>query len=76
MGQVIDAVSGKPVADAVVSLSGGGARGAANGQQSPPRVMVDGQGRFLFRDLPAGTFTLGAARLVPWNSATASASVT
>jgi hypothetical protein len=63
MGQVLDGSTGRPVPDAIVSCSGGGLRGAANAAQpSQPRVMVDGQGRFVFRDLPAGTFTLGAAK--------------
>ncbi len=62
MGQVVDASTGGPVPDAIVTLGGGGLRGQAPGQMAAGRVMVDGQGRFVFRDLPPGTFSLGATK--------------
>ena len=72
MGQVVDGSTGRPISDAIVSIStGGGARGAglavappgrAGGPVPPQRVLVDGQGRFLFRDLPAGPVTLQASK--------------
>lgn len=66
MGQVVDGTTGRPIADAVVSMNGG-ARGAApaggrGAAAAPSRVLVDGQGRFLFRDLAAGSFSLTAAK--------------
>jgi hypothetical protein len=56
MGQVVDGSTGRPIPDAIVSSNTG--RGAA----APQRVLVDAQGRFLFRDLPAGTVTLSASK--------------
>jgi hypothetical protein len=69
VGQVIDAVSREPVAESIVTLGGGGtstaplsaaARGAriAGGWQ----VMTDASGRFFFRGLGAGSYTIGAAK--------------
>lgn len=76
MGQVVDGSTGRPISDAIVSISaGGGLRGAAPGSLSvatapargsgplaPSRVLVDAQGRFLFRDLPPGPISLSASK--------------
>lgn len=53
-GQITEAESTRPVAGALVTLSVPGAQ--------PLRVMADGQGRFGFRDLPAGNFSITASR--------------
>jgi hypothetical protein len=53
-GQVTEADSNHPVAGALVTLSIPGAQ--------PIRVMADAQGRFGFRDLPPGRFSLTTAR--------------
>ena len=50
VGQVVDAATGKGVSSAVVTLAG--AR----------RVMTTADGRFAFRNLPAGSHTLTAAK--------------
>ena len=50
MGQVVDAASGEPISDAIVTL-----------QPGPDRVQVDGHGRFLFHSLPKGPITMTAA---------------
>jgi hypothetical protein len=52
-GQVTEGDSNRPVAGAIVSL---------NLQGSTLRVMADAQGRFGFRDLPAGRFVLTTTR--------------
>jgi Carboxypeptidase regulatory-like domain len=54
VGRVIDAATNMPVTGAVVTLSGSGLRAR--------RVIVDEQGRFLFTELPAGSFTISATR--------------
>lgn len=62
-GQVVDAVSGKPVGAAIVSASSpaqGGRIGPGSG--APPRILTGGDGRFVFRDLPAGSFTITASK--------------
>src|SRR3954452_12321178 len=48
VGQVVDGVTGKGVAMAVVSLSGGAS------------VITTNDGHFVFRDLPAGDFYISA----------------
>ncbi|HXT70142.1 MAG TPA: carboxypeptidase-like regulatory domain-containing protein [Vicinamibacterales bacterium] len=53
-GQVTESDSNAPVAGAVVALSIPGA--------SPIRVMADAQGRFGFRDLPPGRFSIATMR--------------
>jgi len=69
-GQVLDAGSGEPIAEAIVTLVGRGAPppggrgtmpssfGAQPGQQ---RVFTDAQGRFVFHDLGRGPFNLNAS---------------
>jgi hypothetical protein len=62
-GQVIDETTKRPVGGAVVTLS------AAAGPGQPPIpaaqarrgvAVANGEGRFVFRDVPAGTFSLSA----------------
>ena len=59
-GQVIDATSGRPVSESVVTLSaptGGGPSTAAQ-----RKVLTDGSGRFAFQGLPAGRYSITATR--------------
>ena len=76
LGRVVEAGGTTPIANAQVMLSG-----PALGQQTaiftngvaggPRTVEADGQGRFLFRDLPAGTYGLdvSAAGFAPGRTA-------
>ena len=58
-GVVVDGVSGKPLAGAVVTLG----RVEARVGWTNPRMVTDARGRFVFTDLPAGKdFYLGARR--------------
>jgi hypothetical protein len=73
-GQVVDALSGKPVSAAIVTVSGAGLTvrtvnpggpGDARGftlSSAVPRILTGGDGRFVFRDLPAGSFTITATK--------------
>jgi hypothetical protein len=73
IGKVVDADSGRPVDGAVVTLGGQG-RGVPVGAgpvpvqvlpgqveppAPPPQIFTDGQGRFLFRGLTKGSYTIG-----------------
>ncbi len=65
LGRVVEAGTSSPVADAIVTLSGPAlgpsnevfSNGELGGNR---RVVVDAQGRFLFRDLPGGAYRLTA----------------
>jgi hypothetical protein len=54
VGQVVDAGSGSPVSGAVVTM-GGPAR-------SGRRTLTGGDGRFVWRDLQSGTYTINAGK--------------
>lgn len=56
MGVVVDALDERPVAHAEVTL--GGAPPTAKNT----RVLTDAEGRFVFMDLPGGTYTLTATK--------------
>ena len=71
-GRVVDGVTGRPVSGVVVTLvarpapdgpttrpAAGAIGGAA---AAPQRLLVDGEGRFLFATLPGGAFDLSAAK--------------
>jgi hypothetical protein len=60
VGQVIDAVSGRPIAGAIVAITGSGPDRQGG---TPPRVLSTSDGRFFFRDLPRGTFTITATKM-------------
>ena len=78
LGQVVDADTGQPIADATVTLTGRPAPTPARGRGTPPsssslfdlmlarggnsaeRVVSAANGRFVFRGLPASTYTLRA----------------
>lgn len=53
VGRVVDAVSNTPIPSVIVTLSGAPLA-------SSIRVLTDAQGRFLYRNVPAGSFTLRA----------------
>jgi hypothetical protein len=71
VGQVIDGTSGKPVGGALVTLNLAVVSPAGQSQPVPPgvvvqlaangRVFADGEGRFVFHDLPAGSANLSAS---------------
>ena len=62
-GQVVDASSGRPVAAAIVSISGGALGGRIGpGSGAPPRILTGSDGRFVFRDLPLGSLTIIATK--------------
>ena len=64
VGQVIDATSGRPIAGAIVGIFGAALQALSSGQQTPgrPRVLTGGDGRFFFRDLPRGSFTINTTK--------------
>jgi protocatechuate 3,4-dioxygenase beta subunit len=53
VGRVLDATADTPIANVIVAISGAPLPRAIN-------VLTDAQGRFLFRSVPKGTFTLRA----------------
>ena len=60
VGQVVDAVTGDPVSEAIVRLA---MRASSENPSTPrARVMSDGEGRFFFSDLPAGEYFLEATK--------------
>jgi uncharacterized GH25 family protein len=73
VGRVIDAATGKPVAGATVTISGGPTRTApptppTRGASAPmpalppPRILTDSEGRFAFRKLTRGNYSLTATK--------------
>src|SRR6476646_838335 len=56
MGVIVDALDNRPVADAEVKL-GGAPPAVPNTQQ-----LTDAEGRFVFLDLPKGTYTIAATK--------------
>jgi hypothetical protein len=58
-GQVVDA-AGRPVSGAIVSISGTGISSGSPGAQpsDPPRILTGNDGRFVFRNLMDGSFTI------------------
>jgi hypothetical protein len=54
VGQAYEASSGQPIPGALVTLSLPGV--------APLRVLADGQGRFAFKSLPPGSFSLSATK--------------
>ena len=66
LGQVVNA-AGSPVGGAVVALSGGLVQisltsSARDLEGGPKRTITDGEGRFVFSDLAAGTYTLDVSK--------------
>lgn len=67
IGQVIDAATTQPVADALVTLTGGPA--AAEAGASPavrmavsPKVLTDSSGQFVFRNVAPGSYSISVSR--------------
>jgi hypothetical protein len=72
-GKVIDGGTGAPIGEVSLTLNGAALVALAAGGRATPvpqpgpaaqsarRAITDGQGRFLFRDLPAGSFQLTAS---------------
>jgi hypothetical protein len=56
VGQVVDGVSGRPLAGAIVSISG---TASAAGR---PQILTRGDGRFVFGHLAAGMYSITATR--------------
>src|SRR5688572_252203 len=54
VGQIVEAGSSRPIAGALVTLNLRASR--------PIRALADGQGRFVFRDLPKGSYGLTATK--------------
>jgi hypothetical protein len=71
VGQVVDGTTDKPVGGALVTLNLAVASQVGRGQPPPPgpaiqslsngRVFADGEGRFVFHDLPEGSATVSAS---------------
>jgi hypothetical protein len=72
-GQVVDAATGKPIGAAIVTISGSGistqvmavtGRGVVGAATSLsiPRILTGSDGRFTFRDLSAGSFSVTAIK--------------
>lgn len=62
MGRVVDGTTERPMPNVIVSLTSGalgGAAGPVQGGTPPARVITDSNGRFLFRNLPAGRYNFG-----------------
>ena len=62
VGQVVDATSGSPVAEAIVSLTMRRGPGVQPAMAPDGRVVADAEGRFFFSELPAGEFSLYAMK--------------
>jgi hypothetical protein len=68
VGRVIDAVTERPISGATVTLSGAGAAPGTNplavvlsgGARPPTPSITNGDGYFLFRELPASSYTVSA----------------
>jgi len=57
-GRVVDAVTGEPVRAAVVTVDAAARPAGFPGARTTPGFLTDAQGRFIFDNLPAGSFTL------------------
>ena len=58
LGRVVDAESGQPISGILISLGGGGAAPGPSPAGIVWRLLTDGQGRFVFRNLPKGAYTI------------------
>lgn len=62
VGVVVDASSGKPVSGAIVALRGGAPMPMRSGVPPFPRILTGPDGRFVYRDLPRGTYNITATK--------------
>jgi Carboxypeptidase regulatory-like domain len=60
-GRVVDAVSGKPIAAALVSIRGSGLTANPLPNQ-PPQILTDVDGRFVFQRLGPGSYSIRATK--------------
>jgi hypothetical protein len=60
-GQVVDGVTGRPIAGAVVAISGPELIGVAASLQ-PAAILTAADGRFVFRDLPLNLYSVTATK--------------
>src|SRR5262245_21502777 len=56
-GRVVDGATGRPIAAAVVTITGSSLIGVQPASQ-PPRILTGADGRFMFRGLSAGVFSV------------------
>ncbi len=61
VGQVIDAITGKPLRDAIVTITGT-SRVSRDEALTAPRILTTADGYFVFRDLPRGNFIVWATK--------------
>ena len=65
VGQVIDGTTGRPISGAIVALSTPQYSPFVSARPAPPtapRILTGADGRFVFRDMPRGSFTITATR--------------
>ncbi|HYN07620.1 MAG TPA: carboxypeptidase-like regulatory domain-containing protein [Vicinamibacterales bacterium] len=60
LGRVVDAESTQPISGVLLGLSGGGATPGPSPAGISRRLLTDAQGRFVFRNLPKGAYTIVA----------------
>lgn len=60
VGRVVEVGSNKPISGVVVTMADPSGAGAAPRAAAPRQVLTDAQGRFVFRLLPKGSYTLTA----------------
>ena len=61
VGQVVDAVTGKPLRDAIVTITGASPVTRDEGVAAP-RILTTADGYFVFRDLARGNFIVKATK--------------
>jgi len=61
VGRVIDGATNAPLTGVIVMMTGGSPAVTPGGMR-PTRVIVDPQGRFVFNELPAGSFNITATK--------------
>jgi hypothetical protein len=66
-GRVVDGATGRPVGSVVVSLGGANvarvpAADPSTRKPGPPQILTDGDGRFVFRNLPIASFSVTAEK--------------
>jgi hypothetical protein len=61
LGRVIDAATGAPISGVVVTAAGSSDPATVSPPGQPQSMLTDAQGRFVFRNLPQGTYSLTVA---------------
>src|SRR5262245_49669142 len=62
VGQVVDGMTGEPVAGATVAFGLGPGAGSTDSSPIVPRILTGSTGRFVFRNLPPGSFNVVATK--------------